>query len=110
MVQKKRLPSSTSLLLKVELDGNPSIMTLRMNTFAWNDKWENQPRCGICHHLAFDLQTFHIFSALGDCQDNDAIAWYYNIFVVTCNKFVPTICFLLAKIQPAMVYLVISPK
>ena len=40
----------------------------------WNAlcKWECKPHCNIYHHLAFDLYTFHIFSALGGRQDNDA--------------------------------------
>ena len=59
-------------LFKVEPNGTLLIMTLHMNTFAGNVKWECQPRCNICHHFAFDL-AFHIFFILGDSQDSDAI-------------------------------------
>ena len=64
---------SSNEMCKAEPNGSPPIMTLHMNTFSRNRKWECQPRCNIFHHLAFDLHTLHTFSALGDSQDNDVI-------------------------------------
>ena len=61
-------------LFKVEPNGSPLVMTLHMNIFAQNRKWEYQPCYNICHHLTFDLYTFHPFFALGDSQNNDVIA------------------------------------
>ena len=89
-MQKKQVLDPSPRLFKDKPNGSPSIMTLHMNTFAWNGIWECQPRCNIFHHLAFDLHTFHNFFALEDSQDTDGIAWWYNIFVVTCNKRVPS--------------------
>ena len=89
MVQKKHVLDTSPRLFKVEPNGSPPIMTLHMNPFAQNGKWDCQPPCNNSHHLAFDLHIFHTFSTLGDSQDNDVIAWWYNIFVVTCNKHVP---------------------
>mgnify|MGYP007069673818 CR=1 FL=1 len=72
MVQKKLVPDPSRRLFKAVPNGSPPIMTLHMNNFAQNGKWECQPRCNICHRLAFDLYTFHTFSFLKDSQDNDA--------------------------------------
>jgi hypothetical protein len=73
-MQKKQVPDPSPHLFKAEPNGSPPIMTLHMNTFARNGRWECQPRCNIFHHLASDLHTFHNFVALGDSQDNDVIA------------------------------------
>ena len=74
MLQKKHVLDPSHRLFKDDLNGSPTTMTLHMNTFAQNGKWECQPRCNICHQLTFGLHTFHTFFALGDSQDNDVIA------------------------------------
>ena len=78
-VQKKQVSDHSPHLFKAEPNESPPIVTLHMNTLAQNGRWECQPRCNIFHHLASDLHTFHNFFALGDSQDTNAIAWWYNI-------------------------------
>ena len=73
MVQKKHVSDPRPHLFKVKPNGSPPFMTLHLNTFAQNGKWECQPCCNICHRLAFDLHTFHTLRALSDKPDNDAI-------------------------------------
>ena len=41
MVQKKQTPDPSPHLFKPERNGSPPMMTLRMNTFARNDKFGN---------------------------------------------------------------------
>ena len=69
MVQKEHMSDPSPRLFKVEPNGSLPIMTLQMNTFARNGKWECQQHCNICHYLSFNLHTFHTFSILGDIQD-----------------------------------------
>ena len=117
-MQKKQMLDPSPRLFEVKPNGSPPITTLHMITFGQNGKWEYQPCCHIFHHLASYLHTFHHFASLWDNQDNDDIAWWYNIFLVipsvyhfgTANPPKVQHLFSMVKILATMVYLVISPE
>ena len=113
LVQKQHIPNPKPRLLKLGPDRSPPIMTLHINTFARNAKWECQPPCiwlTYTPHLFalgnnqdndiiakwYNIFLMTITSEFPSCnhkltnQDNDVIAWWYNVFVMTYNKHVPS--------------------
>ena len=57
--KKKHAPDPSSLLFKAKPNRSPPIMTLHMNTFAWNGKWECQSHWNMHNALVFDGRNLY---------------------------------------------------